>query len=120
MKTEVFCSLQFEATHNWPECPFSEVDYLCDPHRHVFHVKAYKKVFHDDRDVEFIMLKHDIMDYLHAEYYDEAYRMGVLGKTSCEMLAAELIEQFDLSICEVSEDGENGAVVYNEGGLHEC
>jgi len=30
---------------------------------------------------------------------------------SCEMIARELIEHFNLSRCEVSEDGENGAIV---------
>ena len=24
----------FEAIHNWPECPFEDVDFLKHPHRH--------------------------------------------------------------------------------------
>lgn len=110
-ETEVWCNVQVEATHNWPGCPFDEVSYLRDLHRHVFHIKAYKKVTHSDRDQEFIMLKHQIADYLHFVYFDEKQKLCVLNAMSCEMLAEELIMQFDLSRCEVSEDNENGAVV---------
>lgn len=106
MKTEVWATLQFEATHNWPGCPFDEVEYLRVPHRHIFHIKAYHLVEHSDRDVEFIMMKHRIQEYL-----AEGYPSGKLGAMSCEMLALELLEKFDLTRCEVSEDLENGAIV---------
>jgi hypothetical protein len=106
ISTEVFVTTQFEAIHNWPGCPFDEVAYLRDPHRHVFHIKAYKKVNHDDRDVEFIMLKHAINNYLITKY-----PLRLFGAKSCEMLARELIEVFQLSKCEVSEDNENGAIL---------
>jgi hypothetical protein len=106
ISTEVWCTLQFEATHNWPGCPFDEVDYLRVPHRHIFHIKAYAAVTHSDRDVEFIMLKHSIQGYLEATYPDHK-----LGAMSCEMLGRELLEKFGLTRCEVSEDLENGAIV---------
>lgn len=118
--TEVYCTTQIEGTHNWPGCPFEEVAYLRDPHRHVFHVKAYKKVHHDDRDVEFIMLKHQIRNYLITKYGKFLaaiendgihYQHCEFGAMSCEMLAHELIVEFELSRCEVSEDNENGAIV---------
>ena len=111
MKTEVYCTLQVEGTHNWPGCPFEEVAYLRDPHRHMFHVKAYKEVFHDDRDVEFIMLKHEITTYLHQMYFDPMKHLLVFGSQSCEMIGNELLERFELSRVEVSEDNENGAIV---------
>lgn len=109
MRTEVFCTLQIEGTHNWPDCPFDEVDYLSVPHRHVFHIKAYKQVFHDNRDQEFIMLKHMIQQYFTRHYYNDDKKLCVFGSRSCEMIARELILTFDLSCCEVSEDNENGA-----------
>lgn len=104
--TTVYCTVLFEAIHNWPDCPFEEVAYLRTPHRHVFHIKAYKRVFHDDRDVEFIMLKHQIENYLSTVYSTHEF-----GAKSCEMLGRELMEQFDLYKVEVNEDGENGAIV---------
>ncbi|MCK5019409.1 MAG: hypothetical protein KAS32_20290, partial [Candidatus Peribacteraceae bacterium] len=66
--TEVYCTLQVEGTHSWPACPYEEVAYLRDDHRHIFHIKAHMQVNHDDRDVEFIILKHQIQEYLHQKY----------------------------------------------------
>lgn len=108
---EVFCTLQVEGTHNWPGCPFDEVAYLRDPHRHVFHIKAFKRVSHSDRDTEFIILKHEIAKYLTEKYQMPHQQLCVFGARSCEMIAEELIKEFDLSRCEVSEDNENGAIV---------
>lgn len=120
--TEVFCTLKVEGTHNWPNCPFDEVAYLRDTHRHIFHIKAYKIVTHSDRDVEFIMLQHRIEAFLLTTYGQQIKhntgweicdhkRVCVFGAKSCEMIAHELIERFGLSRCEVNEDNENGAIV---------
>lgn len=116
--TEVFCTLQVEGTHSWPGCPFDEVAYLRDTHRHVFFIKAYKVVTHSDRDVEFIMLKHGLQTYLRRVYFNDGeykgetnFHIHTFGAKSCEMIAEELINQFNLSRCEVSEDNENGAIV---------
>lgn len=111
MKTEVYCTLQVEGTHNWPNCPFEEVSYLRVPHRHVFHIKAYKEVFHDDRDVEFIMLKHQLQEFMYNSYYQSDVKLHVFGARSCEMIGRELLDCFELSRIEVSEDNENGAIV---------
>lgn len=108
LKSVVFCSLQFEGFHNWPGCPFEEVKYLRDRHRHIFHVKAFKRVTHSDRDVEFIMMKNAISAFIR-----DLYPRGEMGATSCEMLAEILINKFELCQCEVNEDGENGAIVFN-------
>ncbi len=107
---EVFCTLQVEGLHNWTNCPLEEVDYLRVPHRHMFHIKAYAAVSHADRDIEFICLKHRIQEYFHAsKYWDDTRKLCNFGSMSCEMIARELIEHFNLTECEVSEDGENGA-----------
>lgn len=103
IKTTVYCTLQFEALHNWPNCDILEVDFLKYPHRHMFHIKAYRTVSHDDRDTEFIVLKREIISYLEEKYSDRNF-----GHQSCEMIARELINEFKLSACEVSEDNENG------------
>lgn len=104
--TSVWITTQFEGFHCWPECPFEEVSFLRDRHRHIFHIKAWKEVTHLDRDTEFVLLKHKIEAYLWQQYPD-----GELGSYSCEMLAQELINEFKLCACSVSEDGENGAMI---------
>jgi hypothetical protein len=112
--SEVYCTLEVEGIHNWPGCPFDEVAYLRVPHRHMFHIKAFKLVTHSDRDVEFIMLKRQIKEYLLNAYADRDENNPFIcqfGAQSCEMIAQELIDEFGLSRCEVSEDGENGAVL---------
>lgn len=108
--TEVYCTIQFEATHNWTNCNIDEVLYLKYPHRHIFWIKAFKNVDHADRDVEFIVMKRQIQQYLQERYPSHNF-----GSMSCEMIAQELLEHFQLSRCEVSEDNENGAIVTIKG-----
>ena len=105
-KKQIYCKVQFEGFHAWPECPIEEVSFLRDTHRHIFHIVAFKTVSHDDRDIEFIVLKHKIERYL-----NERYPNGRLGSMSCEMIAIDLIERFELDACDVSEDNENGALI---------
>jgi hypothetical protein len=111
MRTEIVVTLQHEAVHNWPGVvahakELEAVQYLQYPHRHMFHIRCTKLVNHNDRDVEIIDFKQRILCYMEV----------VVGKnmqaTSCEMLAADLLNVFGLASCEVLEDGENGAIVY--------
>lgn len=102
----VWAKVTFEAIHCWEGCAIDEVKFLAHPHRHQFVIRAHKRVYHDDRDIEFIVLQHSILRYLH-----ETFPTGDMGSTSCEMLARMLIDQFDLSKCSVSEDDENGAEI---------
>lgn len=106
IKSAVVVKLQVEGTHCWPDCPIEDVSFLRNPHRHMFHVKATKEVTHDDRDVEIIMLKRAIEHHLKNGYNGEFHSM------SCEMIARDLIVTFDLLNCEVLEDGENGAYLW--------
>ena len=64
----VFCSLAVDGIHRWEDCPIEEVKVLRDDHRHMFHIRAYMPVTHSDRDVEFIVQKHKILDYLKKRY----------------------------------------------------
>lgn len=108
---QVFCSLQVEGIHFWKDCPIEEVSYLKDPHRHVFNVTAFINVSHNDRDVEFIVLKHQIQKYLKSKYWNEQHQIHWFGGMSCEMIAEELMRQFSLTACMVDEDGENGCML---------
>jgi hypothetical protein len=114
MKTKVFCTLQIEGVHKWSDCPISEVNYLRHEHRHMFFIKAYKWVNHDDRDIEFIEFKHTISKTLREDYYDSHLELHNFGNRSCEMIGASLMEQFDLCQLEISEDNENGCLIIEE------
>lgn len=107
MRCVVFCRTRFEGFHRWPDAP-DEVAFLRDLHRHEFHVMAHIDVSHDDRECEFILLKRRV---------DKQIKKTLKGKKwdtetwSCEKWARHLLDELDLSVCEVTEDGENGAVV---------
>ena len=102
---EIVVNLQYEATHNWPNCDIPEVAYLKHPHRHLFHIKCKAEVNHSDRDLEIIMFKRGVLQHLEEKY------AGSFGSQSCEMIALELFILFELTECQVLEDGENGAIV---------
>lgn len=105
VQSVVYCTTQFEGFHRWPEAT-SPVTYLRDRHRHIFHVKAGVKVSDRNRQVEFIQLKdhvNEIIGKLKSSPDCETW--------SCEEWAARLIKHAYLDYCDVSEDGENGAVV---------
>ena len=113
MKTYVIVRLQVDGQHCFPAAEelFPEVSFLSHPHRHVFHIEAKVEVFHDNRDKEFIMLKRDIQEYLKRSYYSDRFRMHIFGSMSCEMIARELLNEFNCQSVTVWEDLENGATI---------
>jgi len=113
-KTNVIAKLELEGLHNWPAAQgvFPEVGFLSSMHRHKWYITAKKRVHHDDRDVEFIMFKRDILEYLGNQYYNADSRTHEFGAMSCEMLAREILLEFDCGYVSVFEDDENGAEVY--------
>jgi hypothetical protein len=112
-KISVVISLQLEGLHCWPEAKdvFPDVAFLSDLHRHMFHFKLYKKVYHDDRDVEFIRWKREVVSYLNSKYKADNVEYLNFGRMSCEQIGIELANQFDCYRVEVWEDGENGAII---------
>lgn len=104
-RTNIIVNLQYAAIHYWKNCDIPEVRFLKNPHRHIFHITCKKAVDHNDRDIEFIVLKNQINTWLQNTFNND------LGYRSCEHLCHELIEQFDLNYARVLEDGENGSEV---------
>jgi hypothetical protein len=111
----IFVTFQKEGIHRYPDAP-EGVEFLRSPHRHMFHFRVTLEVFHNDRDVEFILFKREL---------ESQYGLGALeiDYKSCEMLAEDLIEYISgkyrgrkISV-EVSEDGENGATLTFEPGV---
>jgi hypothetical protein len=113
MKTNVIAKLEIEGLHNWPDAQavFPEVGFLANMHRHKWFITAKKVVTHSDRDVEFILFKRDIIEYLSDQYYNKDSRTHEFGPKSCEMLAYEIMKEFDCCYVCVMEDDENGAEV---------
>lgn len=101
---------QFEGFHHWPQAP-EPVAFLRSVHRHMFHVVLMIEQKHDDRDLEYVLLKRELTAQCEKV-------LDLLPESrSCEMIAAKLALMFSLKYpnrrvkCEVSEDGENGAEV---------
>lgn len=105
-KSYIWVKFQKEGIHNYPDAP-PGAEFLKHPHRHMFHFRVELEVFHDDRDVEFILFKRELESLYSAGHME-------MNHKSCEMLARELAEYVqkeypgrDMAI-EVSEDNENG------------
>lgn len=110
---------RFEGIHWYPGAPL-DVAFLAHPHRHIFHVTVWVEQFHDDRDVEFIRFKRQLQDWckaLEAPTWSPTVADTDENCGSCEMMARRLwgiiaLEYPDRRLkVEVSEDGENGAVL---------
>lgn len=101
----IYVTFDVEGYHSWPNAP-EEVAFLRNMHRHMFKFKATLGVNHDDREVEFFMFQREV-----------SKSITCVDNKSCEMLARELCEYISSSYpgryveVEVSEDGENGAIV---------
>lgn len=107
-KIQVRC--EFEGFHLWSDAPDS-VAFLRTLHRHIFHVTAELQVTHDNRELEFVLVKRDLQRKIALLYPDK-----LVG--SCEMVARDIYHYLkskygvDRAVTvSVSEDGENGAVL---------
>ena len=111
----IWVTFQKEGIHKYPDAP-EGVEFLRHPHRHIFHFRVDIQVFHDDRDIEFILFKRELEALYDGGRVNAATLQ--LDYKSCEMLADELADYIQekypgrhLKIS-VSEDNENGAVGY--------
>lgn len=108
----IYITTKFEGFHKYIDAP-EEVSYLRNKHRHLFGVKVKIEVFTNDREIEFIMFKHKIEEYIKRFSGDN-------DALSCEMMAEEIYNYVKGINCIlynrkleviVNEDEENGAVV---------
>lgn len=120
MKTFVRVTGHVQGFHCWPAAP-AEVDFLRASHRHIFHWRVEVLAKHDDRQLEFFILKAAVARCfveLGVVRTDAAMHVQGLdfGSKSCEMLAkgvGEMLVKAGLPVHEVvvGEDDENEAVV---------
>lgn len=117
MKTETLIGIRFEleGMHCYPNASENHgeaVKFLEFPHRHRFFFDCKKRVKHDNRDEEFILLKNIVESYVKRNLpIIKGTSIYDLGNRSCEQIAKHLLERFDFEEVQVSEDGENYAVV---------
>jgi len=109
MTNYIWVTTQKELIHHYPDAP-KDVEFLRNPHRHMFHFKIYLAIKHADRDIEFIKFKRWLESTLDFVASD-------IDNASCEMLAGTIAQQIKLDYpgrkikIEVSEDGENGVLM---------
>jgi len=114
IKKWIEVSFQKEGIHKYPaalEDPkLADVSFLGYPHRHIFHFYVKLEVFHNNRDIEFILFKRELENLFNAGTMQCDYK-------SCEMLAEDLINYInakypnrDITV-RVYEDDENGAIL---------
>lgn len=104
LRKEIVIKLQVEGIHKWGTCNLPEVSFLAYPHRHIFHITITKEVEHNDRDIEIIMFKRNVLKYLGKQPV-------MFDNKSCESIAEELLLEFNATSVVVLEDNENGAIV---------
>jgi hypothetical protein len=121
---KIWVTFQKEGIHKYPAAATDpnlatgdeyDVSFLANPHRHIFHFRVWLGVTHNDRDVEFIQFKRWL-----EKLYSGTQGVLSLDYKSCEMMADDLYIQIAAKYpgravwIEVSEDGENGALIKYE------
>lgn len=106
--TVIWVNFQIEGIHRYPAAEnIPGIEFLAHPHRHIFHFNVAINVFHDDRDIEFILFKR----WLQSLFSDKVIKIDY---KSCEMLADDLASNISRKYpsrnftITVSEDQENG------------
>lgn len=119
-RTMIVVKTEFEGLHNWETCNIDRVTFLKHPHRHKFYVTVKLEVSHDDRDLEFFIIKNQLDAVIEGmfEKYPGFFNVLDLGSMSCEMMAKRIIAALlcmhpaNKVFCSVFEDNENGAEVH--------
>lgn len=110
MKCNVITRNEIQGIHYW-EGAIRPVEHLKYPHMHNFIITCKFRVTDADRQLEIILQQEAIRQYIEKRYG----RPANFGKMSCEMIAEEIVLNFEKCVyCKVLEDGFGGAEAYNE------
>lgn len=105
MLREIITYNSLEGYHAWPEAP-AECDYLRARHRHLFVIRTWMEVTHNDRDLEINIWSNAVKKALEDRYGSPCE----FGSMSCESIAQMILTIFPVATrCEVLEDGYAGA-----------
>jgi hypothetical protein len=106
--TSIIVKANFSGYHYWAEAP-EEVSFLRNEHRHIFYVELKIEVLGDNRELEFFIVKRQLVGFLNA-YKEKTFT------ESCEMIGGYLKNCFEkiypdrkISVS-VLEDNENGSI----------
>lgn len=101
----IWVTTKITGFHKYNDAP-TEVSFLRNTHRHLFHIRVAIQVFHNNREIEFFIFKQLVESILDDGDFDNK---------SCEMISDMLYVAINrkhsnrLIEIEVSEDGENGS-----------
>lgn len=106
---KIIVKTQFEDYHKWSKAP-KEVAFLRSIHRHIFFVEIETEVTHDDRELEFFMVKKVLDEAI------ERFIKPMPPSKSCEQMALKLrglltVEYNRDFIVRIFEDNQNGVEV---------
>ena len=105
MKRQVITANQIEGFHNWPDAP-SEFIYLAARHRHMFHVRCWWEISHNNREIEINNAQQIIERDLNIAFGKPCEFQGM----SCEDICEHLLSSYpQIEKVEVTEDGYGGA-----------
>jgi len=111
MRSYIIIRNTFLGVHRWKDA-LDEVSFLRNDHFHTFRVITTIEVFDNDREIEFIMVKKKLQEFLNNLKADE------IRDLSCESIALIIIEFLQKEygkdrryIVQVSEDDEIGSGV---------
>lgn len=115
--TYITVRTEYEGFHYYPNAGKIDprIQFLENEHRHLFKVAATLEVFHDDRELEFFLVKWDLNEFIKG---------GNMNHKSCEMMSREILEHLQnkwglhrwISVT-VSEDGESdGTITWSPKG----
>lgn len=108
----VQAEVRIPGIHFWSDAERIEpaVGYLAHPHRHLFLIRAVKRIYLD-RQTEFIVLAERVRQALQSRYTTRPDGAMDFASHSCETIAEWLCDKLQLDSCTVLEDGENGSTV---------
>ena len=110
-KTYIRVRTQFEGYHYYPDAGKIDkrIKFLESEHRHLFKVEVKIEVYHDDRELEFFLVKWALQDFIKERN---------LGHQSCEMMARRILTDHLIPThgeryyeITVSEDGESDGIL---------
>ncbi len=108
----------YRGTHHWPKAE-GVVEFLRNKHAHDFKVSISCDVRHNDREIEFYILRNRLDDIV-LKGFPQEYGFFVFDSMGCEQVGTEVLKQLLEMypgrnwVVEVWEDSNQGAVVAEE------